>query len=141
MKRFAVIFVFCVLPFCGQGLFVRNLFGQRNSGELRLKVVDPSGLAVKTTVQITSEANQYRNTLTTDDQGNLDAKRLPYGIYLVQIEAPGFAPVSEPVEIRSAIPLDLTIRLKVAAVSESVKVTSTGTLVDPYGAGSVNEMG
>jgi len=141
MKRFAVIFVFCVLPFCGQGLFVRNLFGQRNSGELRLKVVDPSGLAVKTTVQITSEANQYRNTLTTDDQGNLDAKRLPYGIYLVQIQAPGFALLSEPVEIRSAFPLDRTIALKVASVSESVKVTASGTLIDPYRAGSFNQMG
>jgi hypothetical protein len=141
MKRFAGIFVFCVLPFFGQGLFVQNLFGQRNSGELRLKVVDPSGLAVKTSVQITSEANQYRNTLTTDDQGDLDAKRLFYGIYQVQIEAPGFAPVSEPVEIRSALPLDLTIRLKVATVSQSVKVTAASTLVDPYRAGSVNQMG
>jgi outer membrane receptor for Fe3+-dicitrate len=141
MKRFAVIFVFCVLLFVGQGVFVQNLFGQRNSGELRLKVVDPSGLAVKTTVQITSEANQYRNTLTTDDQGNLDAKRLFYGIYQVQIEAPGFAPVSESVEIRSALPLDHTIRLKVATVSQSVKVTASKTLIDPYRAGSVNQMG
>jgi len=141
MKRFTVIFVFCVLPFFGQGLLVQNLFGQRNSGELRLKVVDPSGLAVKTTVQITSEANQYRNALTTDDQGDLDAKRLFYGIYQVQIEAPGFAPVSEPVEIRSAIPLDYTIRLKVATVSQSVKVTASSTLVDPYRTGSVNQMG
>ncbi|MGB6632595.1 MAG: TonB-dependent receptor plug domain-containing protein, partial [Terriglobales bacterium] len=141
MKRFAVIFVFCILPFFGQGMFVQNLFGQRNSGELRLKVVDPSGLAVKTSVQITSEANQYKNILTTDDQGDLDAKRLFYGIYQVQIEAPGFAPVSEPVEIRSAIPLDHTIRLKVATVSQSVKVTASGTLVDPYRAGSVNQMG
>ncbi|MGA7634062.1 MAG: carboxypeptidase-like regulatory domain-containing protein, partial [Terriglobales bacterium] len=84
MKRFAAIFVFSALPFLGP-----SMFGQRNSGELRLRVVDPSGLAVKTTVQIISEANQYRNTLTTDDQGDLDAKRLFYGIYQVQIEAPG----------------------------------------------------
>jgi outer membrane receptor for Fe3+-dicitrate len=141
MKRFAAILVFFLWPFFGQGIFVQNLFGQRNSGELRLKVVDPAGLAVKTTVQISSEANQYRNTLTTDDQGDLDAKRLFYGIYQVQIEAPGFAPVSEPVEIRSAIPLDYTIRLKVATVSQSVKVTASSTLVDPYRAGSVNQMG
>jgi hypothetical protein len=141
MKRFAFIFVFCVLPFFGQGIFVQNLFGQRNSGELRLKVVDPAGLAVKTSVQIISEANQYRNTLTTDDQGGLDAKRLFYGIYQVQIDAPGFAQVSEPVEIRSALPLDLTIRLKVATVSQSVKVTASNTLVDPYRPGSVNQMG
>ena len=44
-------------------------------------------------------------------------------------------------EIRSALPLDRTIRLKVASVSESVKVSASDTLIDPYRAGSVNEMG
>jgi hypothetical protein len=136
MKRFAAILVFCVLPFFGE-----SMFGQSNSGELRLKVTDPAGLAVKTTVQITNEASQYRNTLATDDQGNLDAKRLPYGIYQVQIQVPGFAAVSESVEIRSALPLDRTIPLKVASVSESVQVSASQTLVDPYRAGSVNSMG
>jgi hypothetical protein len=96
---------------------------------------------VKSTVQLISEANQYHYTFTTDDRGQLEAKRLPYGIYQVQIEAPAFARVSEPVEIRSALPVDRMIRLKVAIVSESLKVTASATLVDPYRAGSVNEMG
>jgi len=117
------------------------LLAQSNSGELRLTVTDPSGLSVKCTVEIVSQSNQYRHTFTTDTQGNLDAKRLPYGLYQVQIQAPGFAEVSESVEIRSALPLDHTSRLKVAAVSESVKVSASATLVDPYRASSVNEMG
>jgi len=66
---------------------------------------------------------------------------LPYGIYRLQIQAQGFAQVSESVEIRSALPLDRTIRLKVASASESVTVSASGTLVDPYRAGSVNEVG
>jgi outer membrane receptor for Fe3+-dicitrate len=117
------------------------VLAQSDAGELRLKITGPDGIALKATVELISEANQYHYTFTTDDQGNLDAKRLPYGIYQVQITAPTFAQVSEPVEIRSALPLDQTIRLKVASVSQSVKVTASGTLVDPYRAGSVNEMG
>jgi TonB-dependent Receptor Plug Domain len=117
------------------------MLGQSFTGELRLTVTDPSGLGVKSTVQLISEANQYHYTFTTDDRGRLEAKRLPYGIYQVQIEAPAFARVSEPVEIRSALPVDRMIRLKVAIVSESLKVTASATLVDPYRAGSVNEMG
>ena len=117
------------------------MLAQRTTGELRLTITDPAGLGVKSTVELVSQANDYRYTFTTDDQGNLDAKRLPYGIYQVQIEAQGFAPTSESVEIRSALPLDRTIRLKVAAVSESVNVSAPTTLVDPYRAGSVNEMG
>jgi hypothetical protein len=128
----------CVATFL---LLSVTVLAQSNTGELRLTVTDPSGLGVKSTVELVSEANQYRYTFTTDDQGNLDAKRLPYGIYQVQIEAPAFARVSEPLEIRSALPLDRTIRLKVASVSESANVSASATLVDPYRAGSVNEMG
>ncbi len=131
MTRFASIIFLWAVP----------LLAQRTTGELRLAVTDPAGLGVKSTVELVSQGNDYRHTLTTDDHGNLDAKRLPYGIYLALIEAQGFAPVSESVEIRSALPLDRTVRLKVASVSESVKVTASGTLVDPYRAGSVNEMG
>jgi hypothetical protein len=114
---------------------------QSNAGELRLKITDPDGLALKTAVELVSQGNEYRHTFTTDDQGDLDAKRLPYGIYRLLVQAPGFAPVSEPVEIRSALPLDLTIHLKVATASESVMVSAAATLVDPYRAGSVNEVG
>jgi len=117
------------------------MLAQSNTGQLRLTVTDPSGLGLKTTVELVSEANQYHYTFTTTDQGNLDAKRLPYGVYQVQIQAPGFAQFSESVEIRSALPLDRTIRLNVASVSESVNVTASATLVDPYRAGSVDEMG
>jgi hypothetical protein len=122
-------------------LWTLPALAQSNTGELRLTVTDPSGLRVKSTVELVSEANQYRYSFTTDEQGDLDAKRLPYGIYEIKIQAPAFAVVSEPVEIRSALPLDRTIRLKVASVSESAKVSASATLVDPYRAGSVNEMG
>src|ERR1700723_1168421 len=108
------------------------LLGQSTTGELRLTVTDPAGLGLKSTVELVSQGNEYSQTFTTDSQGKLDVKRLPYGIYQVQIQAQGFAEVSESLEIRSALPLDRTIQLKLASVSESVKVTGTDTLMDPY---------
>jgi TonB-dependent Receptor Plug Domain len=117
------------------------LFAQSTTGELRLTVADPAGLALKSTVELVGQGNEYSQTFTTDDQGKLDAKRLPYGVYRAQIAAKGFATVSEPVEIRSALPLERTIHLQLASVSESVKVTDTNTLFDPYRPGSVNEIG
>src|ERR1700691_4282669 len=122
-------------------LWAVPMLGQSFTGELRLTVTDPAGLRLKSTVELVSQGNEYRHTFTTDDEGNLDAKRLPYGIYQVEIQAQGFAEVSESIEIRSALPLDRTIRLKVASVSESANVSASATLVDPYRAGSVNEMG
>jgi len=131
VKRLTVICFIAALP----------TFGQTNRGELRLKVTDPSGLGVKTTVEIISEANQYRNALATDDGGGLDVQRLPYGIYEVKIQQPGFADVSDSVEIGSSIPRQYTIELRLPAVSQSVTVSAAGTLMDPNQAGNVNQIG
>jgi hypothetical protein len=131
MKRFAALFFICAVP----------LFCQSNSGELRLKVTDPSSLGVKTTVQITSEANQYRNALATSDQGTLDVQRLPYGIYRLEITQPGFAAVSVSVEIRSSLPTEYAIQLKLPTVNQSVTVSAANTLIDPDQAGAVSQIG
>jgi hypothetical protein len=131
MKRLVVIFLFCTVP----------LFGQSNSGELRIKVIDPGGLGVKITIQITSKANQYRNTLTTSDQGSLDVQRLPYGIYQLEINHPGFAGISESVDIHSSIPTDQTVQLRLPTVNQLVTVSAANTLIDPDQAGAVNHLG
>ena len=117
------------------------IHSQSNNGELRLTVFDPSGHAVRTQVELVSEANQYRYTFTTDDQGRLDARRLSYGIYQIRIHLDPFAEVAETLEIRSGLPVNRTIQLRLATVSESVNVNASGTLIDPDRAGSVNEMG
>ena len=52
MKRFAVLLI----------VFVSSVYGQSNYGELRLLITDPSGMSVKTQVEIVSEGNQYRRT-------------------------------------------------------------------------------
>jgi hypothetical protein len=116
-------------------------FAQANNGELRLSVVDPSGLGVKATVQITSEANQYHNVLATDNQGHAVAQRLPFGKYELAVSRPGFAELSQSVEIRSSLPAELTIRLKLTTVNQSVVVNAADTLIDPDQAGSVSQVG
>ena len=117
------------------------LWGQSNTGELRLKVLDPTGLAVKTSVQVTSEANQYRRVLVTDDQGALTLQRLPYGLYQLQVNQPGFADVSQSVDIHSSIPGNYVIHLRVTAAKESVTVNAANTLIDPDQAGAVSQIG
>jgi TonB-dependent Receptor Plug Domain len=131
----ASLFVFLIL------LLASPARAQSNYGELHLKVTDPSSLGVKALVQIVSKANQYRTTQTTNDQGNLRLMRLPYGIYHVEIDQPGFAPVSEAIEIRSPIPAALTIQLKLPAVNQSIDVSAANTLIDPDQPGSVSELG
>ena len=122
-------------------LWATVAFAQSNTGELRLTVKDPSGLGIESTVQLVSEANQYQETFNTDSAGTLDAKRLPFGVYTVQVQRPGFANVSASIEIHSAIPVESTIQLSVAPVNESVKVTDSDTLVDPSRTGTIERIG
>jgi hypothetical protein len=122
-------------------LLAAHLASQSNSGELRIRVVSPSGLGFKTNVSILSIANQYRNILSTSDQGTLVVPRLPYGIYQLEIEQAGFASQMETVEIRSSLPMERRIVLKLPTVNQSVTVTAANTLVDPDQAGSVSQVG
>lgn len=114
---------------------------QVNSGELRLRVLDPSGAGVKAAVRLTSSGSGYSNTFATDASGTASVQRLAYGIYLVSIDQPGFVSVSQPVEIHSAIPVDFTVRLQVAPVTTQVTVNNAATLIDPDRTGSVMQIG
>jgi TonB-dependent Receptor Plug Domain len=127
----AIVIICCGLP----------LLGQSNSGELRLRVTDPGGLGVKTTVQIVSQANQYRNTLATNDQGRLDVQRLPYGVYQLGVKQPGFGDHLDSIDIHSSIPIEYRIQLVLSTVNQSVTVNAANTLIDPDQAGSVNRVG
>ena len=131
MRKLATIFFLCAWP----------VFCQSNSGELHLRVTDPSGLGVKTVVHVVSEANQYRSVLATSDEGSLNVKRLPYGIYQLEIEQPGFAPFAESVEIHSSLPIRYAIQLKLPTVNQSVTVSTDSTLIDPDQAGYVSQIG
>jgi len=122
-------------------LFVGQLFGQSNSGVVRLKVVDPAGLGLQTSVEFVSDANQFRQSYVTDQAGALVARKLPFGMYRVDAKRPGFALYSSVVEIRSAISVELRIQLSVATTQTAVEVRDSDTLVDPHRTGTLNRVG
>ena len=131
MKRVAALFLLCV----------PSLLCQTNTGELRFTLTDASGLGLRGTIELVSEANQYHERLATDDQGRLEVKRLPYGIYQITVTAQGFQTVAQTAEVRSPVPADVTFQLKPATVVTKVTVNSAVTLIDPDQAGASNELG
>ena len=131
MRRCAILLLFVALPGSSQS----------NSGEVRVHVTDPSGRAVEATVHVLSEANQYNADLQTNKEGDLDIARLPYGVYRLGIERPGFASVVDAVAVRSSIPVTRAISLKLASIEQSVMVQGANTLLDPQQPGSVDQVG
>ncbi len=131
MRRLLLFFLICSSP----------LFGQSNTGELRLRVTDPSGLGVKSSVELACEANQFQQSFETDDSGNLVAKRLAFGVYRLRVERSGFAVFTDSLEIRSAIPSNVGAKLSIAASTTAVIVKDSDTLIDPYRTGTIYRIG
>ena len=121
-------------------LLALPLFAQSHTGELRLQVADPAGLGVKSSVELVSEANRISETLSTDGDGSLIVRVLPFGIYRIEVRRQGFVPVSRSVEIHSEVPVELRIALSVASVNTSVIVRGAQTLIDPSQTGSINRI-
>ena len=103
---------------------------QGATGELRVEVTDAAGLAVPTTIELTSESNQLHERIATGPAGQAVVTHLPDGVYQLRVEQPGFAPQVQAVEIRSAVPRDVHIVLAVAPVQMAVTVGGADTLVD-----------
>src|SRR5271169_2180354 len=103
-------------------VLVAPLFAQSNTGELRLKVTDPAGLGLKSGVELVSEANHYRQSFLTDDTGELVVKRLPFGLYNLEVWHATFAPASQSLEIRSAAPTSQLVTLGMVPIATTIEV-------------------
>jgi hypothetical protein len=116
-------------------------FAVSNSGELRVTVNDATGLPVRSTVELVSQANQVRRTLQTDEDGKVVARQLPFGTYQVLVSREGFAPSSGLVEIRSATPTPYAVTLGLAGLQTQVEVSAGETLVDARETAVMNRIG
>lgn len=114
---------------------------QARTGELLLHVTDPSGRNVAATVDVRSAANGYQKRSTLSVDGILDLNTMPFGIYQVKIDEPGFAPGRLLVRILAAVPEKVDFRLQIAPLATRVDVGGDATLVDPDRTSSVEQIG
>ncbi|MBZ5563415.1 MAG: TonB-dependent receptor, partial [Acidobacteriia bacterium] len=106
-------------------LFAASLaYGQGlSSGTIRGSVLDPSGAAIKgATVEIRNPITGYSHTVETDDQGNFVLEGVPYNRYHFIVTAPGFNPYEKDVDIRTSVPIELKIGLKLGTATTAVTV-------------------
>jgi len=116
------------------------LVAQSSTGELRLKITDPDGLALKASAELSSDALQLRRAFSADDSGLLIARNLPFGFYRLKVQHEGFASYDSLIEIHSALPTEYLVKLGVATLSTAIEVTAQSTLLDRDRAGAVNHL-
>jgi len=86
-------------------------------------VADPTGAVVPgATVEIHNPVSQFARSTTTDGAGRFNFPNVPFNLYHLNVSVTGFAPYSQDVDVRSAVPLSLKITLQIAGTAESVTV-------------------
>ncbi len=128
MKRFAtdiparvVLSLVCAL----------SCFAQSNSGTVHGSVLDPSGAVIAgTVVTIQNPVSHYVRSATTDAQGKFEFANVPYNNYHLTALAAGFQPATQDINVRSAVPMELTINLALGRDVQSVTVEAGADLIE-----------
>src|SRR3954469_4464605 len=102
-----------------------------NSTSVTGTVLDPSGAVVPNAmVEIHNPVSQFSRTTVTDSSGKFSIPNVPFNPYHVSVTGSGFAPYAQDIEVRSVVPVNVSIVLKVAGSSESVNVEAAGELIE-----------
>ncbi len=96
-----------------------------NSTSVTGTVLDPTGAVVaNATVDLHNPVSGFERTTSTDGSGKFVIPNVPFNPYHLKITAQGFGSFSQDVDVRSVVPVNLSISLKVQS-SEVVNVEST----------------
>jgi hypothetical protein len=103
----------------------------QSSGTITGTVTDPSGAVVPNArVEIHNPVSGFNRSATTDSAGRFSFPNVPYNPYHLSVNAEGFNPSAQDVEVRSGVPLDVTATLKVASAGNTITVEAGADLVE-----------
>jgi Carboxypeptidase regulatory-like domain len=94
-------------------------------------VVDPSGAVVaNATIEIRNPVSGFERTTVTDNSGRFSIPNVPFNPYHLSVTGQGFNPYAQDIDVRSVVPVNVNISLKVAGSAETVTVEAGGDLLE-----------
>jgi hypothetical protein len=94
-------------------------------------VVDPTGAVVSNaTVEMRNPVSGFERTAMTDGSGKFSIPNVPFNPYHLTVTGQGFNSYSQDIDVRSLVPVSLSISLKVKGSAESVTVEAAGDLLE-----------
>jgi hypothetical protein len=95
-----------------------------NSGSIGGTVADPTGAVVPgATVTLQNPVSQYESSVKTDSAGHFQFSNVPFNPYHMTVQMPGFNSFAQDVDVRSGVPLTVTVKLVLGTAAETVQVT------------------
>src|SRR6201982_3882451 len=85
-----------------------------NSTSITGTVLDPSGaVIVNAAVEVRNPVSGYSRSTVTDAAGKFTIPNVPFNPYHVTVTGQGFAAYAQDVDVKSSVPINLSINLKV----------------------------
>ena len=118
---------------CGALIFLAQTgFSQARIGSIQGTVKDPTGALVPSAkVTVTQPLTSYEQTTQTDSQGGFKLVNLPFNTYKIRVDATGFQPLEQSIDLETNIPLtlDLSVSLEEATAAVTVS-TDNGAMLE-----------
>ncbi len=126
----AIAFVFLILASVFSTASVISRAQGLSSGTIIGVVVDPNKAVVpNATVTIENAVTGYKQSLNTGTEGTFRFENVPFNNYVYGVSAPGFSGARGGINVRTSVPITLTIPLAVSAATETVTVTANAAEV------------
>jgi hypothetical protein len=98
-----------------------------SSGSITGVVTDSSGAVVpNASVEARNPVSGFSRNVVTDASGKFSIPNVPLNPYHLTVTGAGFAPYASDVDVRSTVPVNLIVKLKVGGSAESVTVEANG---------------
>ncbi|MBA3768850.1 MAG: carboxypeptidase regulatory-like domain-containing protein, partial [Acidobacteria bacterium] len=111
------------LLLCALLLASTSASAQARIGTVQGTIKDPDGALISgASVTLTQTLTGYQQSTQTDAQGVFKLVNIPFNSYLVRAEATGFQATEQHVDLETAVPYSLEIKLAVGAATETVTV-------------------
>ena len=121
IRKLAMLLVVCgVLLPLGPAVLA-----QARIGSVQGTIKDPTGALVPNAqVTITQPVTGYKQTTQTDAQGFFKLVNVPFNTYKVRVEAAGFQPAEDSIDLETTIPLNVDLSLSLEQATAAVTITT-----------------
>jgi len=94
-------------------------------------VVDQSGAVVpNANVEIRNPVSGFERSTGTDSSGKFSIPNVPFNPYHLKVTGQGFNSYAQDIDVRSVVPVNVSISLKVQGSAETVTVEAAGDLLE-----------